>query len=654
MTIDLLNLLAFIETIPAFTLRHTMKNLILLLLLSLSLQTNAEIPLDDFLVPTEFKNMIISPDGKRIAAIHEGDIRDKVTILDLDGLKSLSTFEFGENRKVNDLSWVNNDFITMNVRKFVGNLDRKGKFDGVYLAKFNGKKREYLYRGDNTSGKSVGTLRSSLTDEPKFILVNSFPGGGIKKHNILSGRSKALTCPPAHSSNDQAGYFLDKNQKVRGALEVNDDFEFFFYYLPGNTNKWEKLDLGKKNYRINLTPAGYSSNPDEVYVLSNHEDPKSGLYLFNLNTGKLKLVYRHEYVNVEGTVSDIDDNVVGAVINPGYRKTIWLDKDNAYAKIRQSLEVSFPKQTVGVTSHTLDGNKFIVIVRSDKNAGEFFLYDKVNGKMNYLASTFPQLKAKQLSEMKPISLKARDGVELHGYLTLPKGKEPKNLPLIVNPHGGPHGPRDYWRFNPEVQLLASRGYAVLQINFRGSGGYGQDFEESGYGKWGREMQDDVTDATLWAVQQGYADKERLCIYGGSYGGYAALQGVVREPDLYKCAVGYVGVYDLEQFKTCGDGAGQKARTKILAKYVGTDKQEQKAYSPAYNVDKIKADLFIAHGLDDVRVPMCQGNALKKALEKAGKKFIWMARNEGHGYQKMDNKRDFYSTMLTFFDKNIGH
>ncbi len=654
MTSDLLQYLIILERILFYHSGKFMKTLLFIIFFSISSQLQAEIPIEKFLVPSEFKNMIISPDGKRIAAIHEGKIRDLVTILDLKNMKSLSTFEFGENRKIGNLSWVNNDFVTMNIRKFVGNLDRKGKFDGVYLAKYNGKKREYIYKGDTTGGKSAGSLRDALPEESKYILVNSFPGGGIKKHNISSGRSKALTCPSPHGNNRNGGYFLDKNQKVRGSLEGNSNLESFFYYLPSQTTQWKELDLGKKDYSIRVSPAGYSSNPDEIYILSNHEDPKMSLYLFNLNTGSLKLIYRHEFVDVSGTVSDINRNVVGVVVNPGYRETIWLAKQNNYVKLRQSLAVSFPNQTVSVTSRTMDGSKLVVFVRSDINAGEFFLYDTTEGKMKYLASTYPNLKAKQLSQMKPITVTARDGVKLHGYLTLPNGKEAKNLPLIVNPHGGPHGPRDLWGFNPEIQLMASRGYAVLQINFRGSGGYGQAFEESGYGKWGREMQDDVTDATLWAVEQGYADKERLCIYGGSYGGYAAIQGVVREPDLYKCAVGYVGVYDLSQFKTCGDGAGQKSRSKVLAKYVGTDKDIQRECSPAYNVDKIKADLFIAHGLDDVRVPMCQGNALKKALEKAGKEFIWMAKDEGHGYQKMKNKLDFYSTMLKFFDKNIGH
>jgi dipeptidyl aminopeptidase/acylaminoacyl peptidase len=283
------------------------------------------------------------------------------------------------------------------------------------------------------------------------------------------------------------------------------------------------------------------------------------------------------------------------------------------------------------------------------------MLDLKKNKLRPLVNTRGWIKASEMAEMRPIKVTARDGVELHGYLTLPKGKDPKNLPLVVNPHGGPHGPRDSWGFNPEIQLMANRGYAVLQINFRGSGGYGIDFQKSGHMKWGREMQDDVTDATLWAVEQGYADKNRLCLYGGSYGGYATLQGLVREPDLYKCGIGYVGVYDLKKMRTCGDivsrGGGGKD---FLNRVIGKDDDELEANSPAYNTDKIKAKVFLAHGEDDVRVPMCQLNSLVDSLEKSGVEHEVMTRDEGHGYHDPQNKIDFYTRLLSFLDENIGH
>ena len=219
-------------------------------------------------------------------------------------------------------------------------------------------------------------------------------------------------------------------------------------------------------------------------------------------------------------------------------------------------------------------------------------------------------------------------------------------------HGGPHGPRDYWGWNREAQFLASRGYAVVSVNFRGSGGYGKAFERSGYKEWGGKMINDMTDATMWMVDNGYADKERMCVYGGSYGGYGTLQSVVREPDLYKCAIGYVGVYSLHEMKKSGDIVDRESGRKFLDRVLGMDKDLLTEFSPALNVDKIKAELFIAHGREDVRVPMDQYDVLSDNLKRIGKSYKSMIRDEGHGYQQDKNKFDFYRAMEGFFAKNL--
>nr|WP_301003853.1 prolyl oligopeptidase family serine peptidase [Arsukibacterium sp.] len=256
--------------------------------------------------------------------------------------------------------------------------------------------------------------------------------------------------------------------------------------------------------------------------------------------------------------------------------------------------------------------------------------------------------------MQQISFTARDGKVIRGLLTLPDNAG-KNLPLIVNVHGGPFGPFDSWGYNSEVQYLANRGYAVLQINFRGSGGYGDDFQRAGRLQWGHAMQDDVTDGTLWAIEQGIADKERICIYGGSYGGYAALWGVIKEPDLYKCSVGYVGVYDMPLFFK-GDGSDASRSGSIeqyISSHVGVGDDYMRSISPVHHVDKIKAELFIVHGSRDVRVPIVHANNLKKALDEIGKPYEWLVKEDGHGFFKVDHRVELYSKMAEFFDKHIG-
>lgn len=226
--------------------------------------------------------------------------------------------------------------------------------------------------------------------------------------------------------------------------------------------------------------------------------------------------------------------------------------------------------------------------------------------------------------------------------------------LVVYPHGGPHGPRDFWRFDQDAQMLASRGYAVLQLNFRGSGGYGREFMYSGYRKWGLEMQDDLTDATNWAIESGLADAKRICIYGASYGGYASLMGIVKEPDLYQCAIGYVGVYSLPMMFEEGDITDSQFGINYLNQALGTDQEDLKRRSLAYNVDKIKAAVFLVHGAKDERVPIEQAQFLMRQLDKRGYPYELMIKEkEGHGFYKEEHRLELYERMLTFLEKHIG-
>jgi dipeptidyl aminopeptidase/acylaminoacyl peptidase len=301
-----------------------------------------------------------------------------------------------------------------------------------------------------------------------------------------------------------------------------------------------------------------------------------------------------------------------------------------------------------------DGRYLGMRVYSDTAPPEAFLFDREIGKAKFLAASMEWIKADEMSPMKPISVKTRDGLVIHGYLTLPKDSDGKNLPLIINPHGGPHGPRDEWGFNPEVQLFANRGYAVLQMNYRGSGGYGNAFEGMGYRKWGTTMQDDLTDSVKWAVNQGIVDGNRVCIYGASYGGYAALMSVVREPDLYKCTVGYVGVYDLDAQRDADFMEHASGRNYLKDAYPPT-KPERMAQSPAYGVDRIKTPILLVHGEKDIRVPIKNMYFLISQLQKVGKKpdDVIVEKKEAHGFRDLGNQVNLYTKMLAFFDKYIG-
>jgi dipeptidyl aminopeptidase/acylaminoacyl peptidase len=223
----------------------------------------------------------------------------------------------------------------------------------------------------------------------------------------------------------------------------------------------------------------------------------------------------------------------------------------------------------------------------------------------------------------------------------------------VFPHGGPHGVRDWWEFDPEVQLLASRGYAVLQVNFRGSGGYGMAFESAGHGEWGAKMLDDIADATRWAVEQKVAPADRICIYGASYGGFAALMGAAREPDLYRCAIGQAGVYDLQLMWESGDIPDMRGGRDYLERVLGTDAARLRAQSPVYNAQNIKAPVLLIHGKADERADYEQARRMKEALEQSQKKFEWLALGrEGHGVYDEQTRREVYERILQFLDANL--
>ncbi|MCG8434870.1 MAG: prolyl oligopeptidase family serine peptidase, partial [Gammaproteobacteria bacterium] len=285
----------------------------------------------------------------------------------------------------------------------------------------------------------------------------------------------------------------------------------------------------------------------------------------------------------------------------------------------------------------------------------FYLFDRDSGEIRYLFSVMPWIDPEEMHEKQAIRLKARDGLELHGYVSLPKSRAGKPAPMIVIPHGGPHGVRDYWQYDPEQQFFTSRGFAVLQINFRGSGGYGMPFERAGFGEWGLKMQDDVTDATLWAIEQGYADPDRICIHGGSFGAYSALMGVIREPDLYKCAVGYAGVYDLKMLAESFNWNKGKWMKWYNQAVLGADKQELKARSINENVDKIKVPIFLAHGKKDVIADFEHFKVLTDALEENDVSLQTLVEpREGHGFYDVDNRVRFYSEVLKFIATHTRH
>ena len=400
-------------------------------------------------------------------------------------------------------------------------------------------------------------------------------------------------------------------------------------------------------------PLGFSAGDTLAYLQTEQPGGPDAVVSFDPATGERTQVFRDDDTDPMRVIRGARDVPIGVLLPDGRTRSVFFDPESEEARLVRSLEQAFEESTVRVTSRTSDGGMLLVEVDNDRNPGDFYLYDTKAKQARYMISRRDWLDPAAMAEMRPVTLKARDGLPLHGYLTVPKGSDGKGLPLVVMPHGGPYGIADVWGFDAQVQMLAAAGYGVLQVNFRGSAFRGRDFAAAGARQWGRAMQDDITDATRWAVQQGIADAERICIFGGSYGGYAALMGVAREPTLYQCAVGYIGVYDLPLMYGQGDVRDERTGMAFLRDWVGA-RDGLASVSPVHLADRIQVPVFLAAGGEDERAPIEHSRRMERALRQAGVPVETLYYDtEGHGFYVDAHRVEFNERLLAFLSRHIG-
>ena len=489
--------------------------------------------------------------------------------------------------------------------------------------------------------------RRLLADENTAIFINNgvLVNANLEQQlcqGIATLNRKTLSGEPR--GKDTPFEELKGNLTFRNGIASNPDLKV---RIPGLTvNGHGDIDL-----RVLGT-----TDDGTIYASRSDRKSPSAFGTLDRQTGEFTELFRDPVSQVEGWLqSPVDDTVFGVVTQAGAPKVHMIDEEHADAQLYLSLAGAFPGQYVNFSSATRDGQKIIVSVSSDRNPGELYLFDRGTGQARFLMKNRNWMDTTRSASVRPFAFKARDGLEIHGYLTLPHGVDPKNLPMIVNPHGGPMGVRDDWGYNWETQLLASRGYAVLQVNYRGSGGRGKAFEDMAYGQWATGIMNDIADATKWAIGKGYADKDRVCIYGGSFGGYAAIMGPATHPGLFKCAFGYVGAYDPQiQFKL-SDTSKRDDGLAYMRRAFGATRAEQDAMSPVLHADKVKIPVYLAAGARDARCPPENTEAMFAALEAAGNtpEGMIIQSGEGHGFYEEKAREKLYSEMLAFFGRHIG-
>lgn len=625
------------------------------------------VPIEDFARMPQLSAMAIAPGGKYLAVKMPIDDTVIVVVIDRASGKHSASIRASGNNVVDQFWWVNDTRIVASVAEQLGGVDKPRPNGELYAINADGSGSTQLfgYRGAQQVGSRIqrgaekryasAFVIDTIPGDDKNILVQTFDWQNsenappaVELLDVYTGKTRRIGVGPKAN----ASFVADHRGKVRVALAPDEDLNNVLYVRAGDEGEWRVFN-DPKSSKVTMTPRLFARDNRHLYLDASRPGKPDALYRIDLDGNSKELLYEGGADPGELLLTPDRQDAYGVVTYDGKTAFHVFDAASPHARLALATQKAFPGQVALFGSFANDGKFGLVHVFSDRNPGDYYLFDTEKKNAEYIGSARKWIEPEQMAEMQPIRFKARDGVELNGYLTLPRGGG-KNLPLVVHPHGGPHGIRDAWGFDPDVQLLANRGYAVLQLNFRGSGGYGADFLRAGYRQWGLAMQDDLTDATNWAVQQGHADPKRLCVYGASYGGYAALEGVVREPDLYRCAIGYVGVYDLGLMYRDGDIPNSLYGKRYLQMVLGTDPADMRRRSPAANVDRIKASVMLVAGGRDERVPVSQADALRKALDGRKHPYEWLLKDkEGHGFFRPENNVERYTKMLGFLGSSLA-
>ena len=619
-----------------------------------------------FANPT-FESPQLSPDGQTLAVIYnKGDVGIVLARPVAGGQATpLARIDDPEIR-LQWLGWANNDRLLLSgearMHDAVGVRARRTNLYGVNRdgSGFRWLGKRWPRFGDyQTTVQFEDDIAHWTPDDPDYVLINfdspfSDEWPKVMKLNVVSGALRPFSSPKPTVRR----WFVDPKGHVRAgaAYPMAKQYELWARVSPE-----DELELVIRNEvgQEGLAFAGFHADPAKLYVFGSHEK-RDAVYEFDLRTKQRGVrVFSHPEVDADALLfsSGGDSRVVGFRYTTDSPQIQFIDTaaEREYAGLGRALAKEFGQAVqIYPAGASQDENREIFHVSSDTQPPTYFVYDRAAKQLSPLIAERSDVKREQLSETRRVTYQARDGLSIPAFLTLPRGREPKNLPLIVMPHGGPRA-RDWIRWDPEVQLFASRGFAVLQMNFRGSTGYGDAFEEAGYRQWGQKIQDDITDGAKWVMSEGIADTDRVGIYGISYGGYSALMGAAKTPDLYRAAASYAGVSDIAM--TLSDWERYEETLDTVEQMIGGergDKERLRLHSPLRRADEVRIPVLLGHGADDPIVHVKQSQRMAKALRDAGKAVEYLEfPDEIHGFALEANRIRWYEALIAFFEKNLA-
>lgn len=627
------------------------------------LGSTTPIPLDDLVKHSEITQVKISPTGSHIAVrkLYEGE--HILVFMSLSPVEITGTLRFSGDDEVGDFYWANDERIVAEVMESKAALEASVNYGLLFAIDYDGSNGEDIFgwtAGEKQTGSRIrkaedsyahATIIDPLIDDDNEIMISTYPWardwethGNVYRLDIYSGVKKRVTGLPqvgGRAFTDGYGNLLFANGSDR-----DNNYQLYRKEKVG----WSKIE---KEPLSRGSPVGFDRESNASYLVIDRKGRTEQLLRLDMDSGKSTPLFAGETSDIEGIITHPEiGKPLGVYTDPDYPEEHFFDEGDGFAPLFRGMKKAFDGYNIAFTSFTRDGRKGVLRVYGDRLPGDYFLVDLPSRRVDFLLSSAQWLDPERINPMRAESFETSDGLRIGIYLTFPEdGSE--NLPMVVMPHGGPHA-RDYWGYNRDAQILSQNGYLVLQVNFRGSTGYGDGFYNAGRRQWGGKIQRDIAEAAHWAVDRGYADRERICIYGASFGGYSALMNPIRYPDLYQCAVGYAGAYDLGMIFEKGDIQRRDRGISYLRRELSGNKEFLHSNSPLYNTGKLDLPLFIIHGEEDERVPVEHAKLLLEKLEKEQKSVEAMiVAKEGHGFYSEENNKALYTRLLGFLDRHIG-
>jgi len=613
----------------------------------------------------KYQNAKVSPDGEHFAVSMQIEGKTGLVFVEREGMKTVGALNFGGKNEVGDFQWVNNERAVVNVVQRVPGKEEPQFYGELYAVNLDGSRGDMIYSYRNVN-ESKGTrikkkeairgwaeVIDVLPEDKRHILISSTPmshtGESIStvlKLNVYNGavKSKVIKAPVPF-----AHYLTDTEGEIAAVVGVNRSNRNQLFIVKDG----EWLEITNPKVGNSVYPLSISESGKYMYTLDSADKDLKGVYRLNLQD----LTYKEIFTDRAVDITDIEMTSNGRSayalrVDESYPSYLILNKKVEEAKVFKDLLKTFPYSEVNITSRSDDGKIYVVYVSSDVDPGKLYLYNLEENKLSHLFSYKKEFDNAKFAQTEPIKFKASDDVEINGLFTQAQSKNGA-APVVVLVHGGPHGIRDFWGFSSYVQYLTMNGYSVLQVNYRGSGGYGEQFEQSGYKRWGSRIQEDIKDGLEWLITQKKAVKGNSCIMGASFGGYSAVQSAIQYPELYRCAVANAGIYDLPLMFKEGDVRTRRSGKSYLKNVLGEDESVLAEMSPVNHVSKLEVPLLLAHGKEDERAPFEHVERLKEALDKANKPYQWyVMEKEGHGFYNPANQKAYMSKVLSFLDKHL--